>query len=74
MIGTFQKSTEVYLGEITTDEEGRLIVLGGKGLSRCLDESQTITNDFDTPNWFVNFMTTLKEGTMTPLTGMSQLM
>ena len=33
----------VYLGEITTDKEGRLVVLGGHGVSRSSDGSRAIT-------------------------------
>jgi hypothetical protein len=35
--------TPVYLGEIRTDEEGRLIVLGGRGVSASSDGSKLIT-------------------------------
>ncbi|QEH38127.1 L-lysine 6-oxidase [Aquisphaera giovannonii] len=35
--------TPVYLGEIRTDEEGRLVVLGGRGVSRSSDGSIAIT-------------------------------
>lgn len=40
--GSFM-GTSVYLGEIHTDEEGRLVVLGGRGVSRSYDGSIAIT-------------------------------
>jgi L-Lysine epsilon oxidase N-terminal/L-lysine epsilon oxidase C-terminal domain len=40
--GSFMGSP-VYLGEIKTDEEGRLLVLGGHGVSRSSDGSMAIT-------------------------------
>lgn len=40
--GSFM-GTPVYLGEIRTDEEGRLVVLGGHGVSRSYDGSIAIT-------------------------------
>jgi hypothetical protein len=40
--GSFMGSP-VYLGEIRTDEAGRLIVLGGHGVSRSIDGSIAIT-------------------------------
>ena len=40
--GSFM-GTPVYLGEIRTDEEGRLVVLGGHGVSRSSDGSIAIT-------------------------------
>lgn len=33
----------VYLGEVQTDEEGRLIVLGGRGVSASYDGSKAVT-------------------------------
>jgi hypothetical protein len=35
--------TAVYLGELRTDEEGRLIVLGGRGVSASFDGSKAVT-------------------------------
>ncbi len=40
--GTFM-GTKVYLGELRTDEAGRLIVLGGHGLSASFDNSRAVT-------------------------------
>ena len=40
--GSFMGSP-VYLGEIKTDQEGRLVVLGGHGVSRSSDGSLAIT-------------------------------
>lgn len=37
-VGTFKHGTSVYLGELSTDDAGRLIVLGGRGTSRPVDE------------------------------------
>jgi hypothetical protein len=34
---------KVYLGELRTDEEGRLIVLGGRGVSASYDKSKAVT-------------------------------
>ncbi|MFZ3336754.1 MAG: LodA/GoxA family CTQ-dependent oxidase, partial [Xanthobacteraceae bacterium] len=38
-IGKFQDAKDVYLGELRTDEEGRLLVLGGRGHSAAVDET-----------------------------------
>jgi hypothetical protein len=35
--------TPVYLGELRTDEEGRLIVLGGRGVSASFDGTKAVT-------------------------------
>ena len=35
--------TPVYLGELRTDEAGRLIVLGGRGVSASYDKSKAVT-------------------------------
>jgi hypothetical protein len=35
--------TPVYLGELKTDEEGRLVVLGGRGVSASYDGTRAIT-------------------------------
>ena len=35
----FQDATDVYLGELRTDEEGRLLVLGGRGHFAAVDEA-----------------------------------
>ncbi|MFG1265649.1 LodA/GoxA family CTQ-dependent oxidase [Xanthobacter aminoxidans] len=37
-IGTFKHGTQVYLGELATDAGGRLIVLGGRGVSAPVDD------------------------------------
>src|SRR4051812_8651906 len=37
--GRFKKVVPVYLGELRTDENGRLIVLGGHGKSDAIDEA-----------------------------------
>lgn len=40
--GTFM-GTPVYLGELRTDDDGRLIVLGGRGVSASYDGSKAVT-------------------------------
>jgi hypothetical protein len=35
--------TPVYLGELRTDDDGRLIVLGGRGVSASYDKSKAVT-------------------------------
>lgn len=35
--------TSVYLGELRTDEEGRLIVMGGRGVSASFDGTKAVT-------------------------------
>ena len=42
LIGQFMENA-VYLGELRTDEEGRLIVLGGRGVSASYDGRQAVT-------------------------------
>jgi L-Lysine epsilon oxidase N-terminal len=41
----------VYLGELQTDKDGRLIVLGGKGTSAKTDEGKPITNYANNDFW-----------------------
>ena len=36
-VGKFQRNHDVYLGEVATDDQGRLIVLGGHGVSAPVD-------------------------------------
>ncbi|MGB6323247.1 MAG: LodA/GoxA family CTQ-dependent oxidase, partial [Xanthobacteraceae bacterium] len=36
-VGKFQDAKDVYLGELRADEEGRLLVLGGRGHSAAVD-------------------------------------
>jgi hypothetical protein len=38
-VGKFQDAKNVYLGELRTDEKGRLLVLGGRGHSAAVDET-----------------------------------
>jgi hypothetical protein len=40
--GTFLERIEVYLGELRTDEAGRLVVLGGRGKSASANGSQAV--------------------------------
>ncbi|KAJ6594995.1 hypothetical protein DFH09DRAFT_157863 [Mycena vulgaris] len=59
MVGQFKGSApapvDVYLGSIKVDDKGRLLVLPGHGLSRCIDNPEDpyplILTDFDNPNW-----------------------
>jgi hypothetical protein len=37
--GKFKKTADIYLGELRTDSEGRLIVLGGRGKSDAVNEA-----------------------------------
>ena len=41
----------VYLGELRTDEAGRLLVLGGHGKSGCIDGSRPITHYANNDGW-----------------------
>jgi len=52
--GTFKNRTQVYLGEIATDAHGRLIVLGGRGISRPVDE-EGIPLDAPEEAWITNY-------------------
>ncbi|MBC2807007.1 iron-containing redox enzyme family protein [Rhizobium ruizarguesonis] len=50
---------EVYLGELATDEEGRLIVLGGHGIAEPVDEMAT-ASDYErqrakVKHWITNY-------------------
>ena len=53
--GSKDTPTAVYLGEARTDEEGRLVVLGGRGLSFSIAQEgikyPLILTDFDSPDW-----------------------
>ena len=44
-VGQFQQKYDVYLGELATDKDGRLIVLGGRGISVPVDPSGTKLDD-----------------------------
>jgi hypothetical protein len=48
--GTFMKTMDVPLGDLLTDAAGRLIVLGGHGLSQSLPQS-TLTDFADNDGW-----------------------
>ena len=60
-IGHFNRSSghhaghEVYLGELQTDEKGRLIVLGGHGLSQPVGPDGPVTGDARLAYWIVNY-------------------
>jgi hypothetical protein len=43
---------EVYLGEILTDEAGRLLVLGGRGKSGSVPPGVEITNFANNDRWY----------------------
>lgn len=53
--GSKDTPTPVYLGEARTDEEGRLVVLAGRGLSYSIAQEgikyPLILTDFDSPDW-----------------------
>jgi hypothetical protein len=51
-IGKFQNAIDVYLGELRTDDEGRLLVLGGRGHSAAIDETGT---DVSGERWITNY-------------------
>jgi len=50
--GKFQDVTNVYLGELRTEEEGRLLVLGGRGHSAAVDETG---NDVSGKKWITDY-------------------
>ncbi|TYB44171.1 LodA/GoxA family CTQ-dependent oxidase [Actinomadura chibensis] len=41
---------KIYLGELRTDEDGRLLVLGGRGVSQHHPGAE-LTDTFNSPNW-----------------------
>ena len=53
--GSKDTPTPVYLGEARTDDEGRLVVLAGRGLSFSIAQEgikyPLILTDFDSPDW-----------------------
>ncbi|KAF9483975.1 hypothetical protein BDN70DRAFT_954169 [Pholiota conissans] len=53
--GSKDTGTDVYLGEARSDEEGRLVVLAGRGLSFSIATEgikyPLILTDFDSPDW-----------------------
>jgi hypothetical protein len=53
--GSQTSATEIYLGEAQTDEDGRLVVLAGRGHSRSIADADQpyplIMTDFDSPDW-----------------------
>lgn len=44
-VGKFRRNHDVYLGEIATDAEGRLVVMGGHGVSAPVDASGKALDD-----------------------------
>lgn len=54
LVGKFQREHDVYLGEIATDEHGRLIVLGGHGVSVPVDPSGKLFDD-PTDAWITHY-------------------
>ena len=50
--GKFQDAADVYLGELRTDAEGRLLVLGGRGHSAAIDENG---KDISGERWITNY-------------------
>ncbi|MCK0508221.1 LodA/GoxA family CTQ-dependent oxidase [Aromatoleum anaerobium] len=53
-VGKFQRHHDVYLGEIATDKEGRLIVLGGHGVSAPVDAQGKLMDD-PTYAWITHY-------------------
>lgn len=57
--GKFKKTYDVYLGELKTDSNGNLIVLGGHGISDAVtDQGSNIDEDgteFKTKRWIRNY-------------------
>ncbi|KIM57587.1 hypothetical protein SCLCIDRAFT_1219256 [Scleroderma citrinum Foug A] len=55
--GSQTDPTKVHLGQMLTDEKGRLIFIGGAGYSRCVGKPGTlhfqpdITSEFDSIDW-----------------------
>ena len=53
--GSKKKPTKIHLGDASTDEEGRLVVLAGHGESKSIanedDPYPYILTDFDSPDW-----------------------
>lgn len=53
--GSNDTPTPIYLGEARTDEEGHLVMLAGRGLSRSVKDADKpypyLTDDFDSPDW-----------------------
>jgi len=46
---------EVYLGELHTDEQGRLVVLGGRGVSEPVGPGGPVSGDDRLAYWIVNY-------------------
>ena len=46
---------EVYLGELHTDEQGRLVVLGGRGVSEPVGPGGPVSGDDRLGYWIVNY-------------------
>jgi hypothetical protein len=53
-VGLFRKKTEVYLGEIATDAHGRLVVLGGRGVSAPVDRHGNLLENPE-DKWIVHY-------------------
>ena len=53
--GSKSQPTDVYLGDVRTDNEGRLVFLAGRGFSRSIADKDSpfplIMTDFDSPDW-----------------------
>ncbi|MGO6854990.1 LodA/GoxA family CTQ-dependent oxidase [Rhizobium beringeri] len=49
--GTF-RGQPVYLGELRTDRDGRLIVLGGRGRSTCYPPNTALTTFANNDDWY----------------------
>jgi hypothetical protein len=51
-VGKFQDTVSVYLGELRTDEVGRLLMLGGRGHSAAIDETG---KDISSKRWILHY-------------------
>ncbi len=47
-----QKESHKYLGELITDDKGRLKVIGGKGIAASTNPKSEITDSFNNPDWY----------------------
>ncbi len=47
-----QKEEHKYLGQLITDDKGRLKVIGGKGVAASTNPKSTVTEAFNNPEWY----------------------
>ena len=74
MVGTFWKTQKVQLGDLRTDEQGRLIVVPGNGESQSATPDNPIDSFSDNDGWyddwcdgFVNAKVSLEDGRKLPV-------